>query len=128
MRTGVLLLAATVASLALIVFARFGWFFVCALWLAWLLLGFPIGVVEAVLLRSLSQTLANAAFVIPNGYGLQEDGGTLELEQGGSASLDPATVLTNNNNVGTPKNILPNPAAVTVIGGTCTRPTGSIFN
>lgn len=41
-------------------------------WLAAYLLGFPIGVVEAVMLKSLSSTLSDAAFVVPNSYGVQE--------------------------------------------------------
>ena len=62
----------------------------------------------------------------PNGYGLEEDGPTtVQLEQGGSASTDPATVLGDNNNTGTPKNVF---GGVTVTTGTCARPTGTIFN
>ncbi|MEK9722197.1 MAG: lysylphosphatidylglycerol synthase domain-containing protein [Rhodospirillaceae bacterium] len=41
-------------------------------WLAAQLLGFPIGIVEAVMLKSLSSTLSDAAFVVPNSYGVQE--------------------------------------------------------
>lgn len=42
------------------------------LWLACWLLGFPVSVVEAIMLRSLSSTLSDVAFVIPNAYGIQE--------------------------------------------------------
>lgn len=41
-------------------------------WLAAYLLGFPISIVEAVMLKSLSSTLSDAAFVVPNSYGVQE--------------------------------------------------------
>lgn len=41
-------------------------------WLGCLLLGYPIGVLEAVLLKSLTFTLSDIAFVIPNAYGVQE--------------------------------------------------------
>lgn len=41
-------------------------------WLAAYLLGFPIGLIEALMLKSLSSTLSDAAFVIPNSYGIQE--------------------------------------------------------
>jgi len=41
-------------------------------WLAAWLLGFPIGVLEALMLKSLSSTLSDAAFVVPNSYGIQE--------------------------------------------------------
>jgi putative membrane protein len=41
-------------------------------WLAAYLLGFPIGILEAVMLKSLSSTLSDAAFVVPNSYGVQE--------------------------------------------------------
>ena len=42
------------------------------LWLACYLLGNPIGVVEALMLRSLTATLSDLAFIIPNAYGIQE--------------------------------------------------------
>ena len=42
------------------------------LWLACYLLGQPIGVVEALMLRSLTATLSDLAFIIPNAYGVQE--------------------------------------------------------
>jgi putative membrane protein len=41
-------------------------------WLGCLLLGYPIGMLEAVLLKSLTFTLSDIAFVIPNAYGVQE--------------------------------------------------------
>lgn len=41
-------------------------------WLAATLLGFPIGIVEALMLKSLSSTASDAAFVVPNSYGVQE--------------------------------------------------------
>lgn len=41
-------------------------------WLACVMLGHPIGLAEAVLLKSLTFTLSDIAFVIPNGYGVQE--------------------------------------------------------
>ena len=41
-------------------------------WLGCWLLGHPIGVVEATMLKSLTSTLSDVAFVIPNAYGIQE--------------------------------------------------------
>ncbi|MBI1733056.1 MAG: flippase-like domain-containing protein [Gammaproteobacteria bacterium] len=41
-------------------------------WLGCLLLGYPIGVLEAVLLKSLTFTLSDIAFIVPNAYGVQE--------------------------------------------------------
>jgi putative membrane protein len=41
-------------------------------WLACYLLNFPIGLVEAIMLKSLTSTLTEIAFIIPNGYGIQE--------------------------------------------------------
>ena len=41
-------------------------------WLACYLLGFPISLVEALMLKSLTSTLSDMAFLIPNGYGIQE--------------------------------------------------------
>ncbi len=41
-------------------------------WLACLLLGHPIGLMEALMLRSMTSTLSDVAFIIPNGYGIQE--------------------------------------------------------
>ncbi len=42
--------------------------------LAAYLMGQPLGVVEALMLRSLATTLRGAAFVVPNGLGVQEGG------------------------------------------------------
>ena len=41
-------------------------------WLAFYLLGSPISITEALLLKSLTATISDIAFVIPNGYGIQE--------------------------------------------------------
>jgi len=41
-------------------------------WLACYLLGFPIGILEAMIIKSLTSTLSDIAFVIPNAYGIQE--------------------------------------------------------
>lgn len=41
-------------------------------WLGCYLLGQPIGLVEALLLKSLTSTISDIAFIIPNGYGIQE--------------------------------------------------------
>ncbi|MBI2994147.1 MAG: flippase-like domain-containing protein [Gammaproteobacteria bacterium] len=41
-------------------------------WVACLLLGHPIGVLEAVMVKSLTATLSDIAFIIPNAYGVQE--------------------------------------------------------
>jgi putative membrane protein len=41
-------------------------------WLATYLLGHPISIVEALLLKSLSSTLSDFAFFVPNSYGVQE--------------------------------------------------------
>lgn len=41
-------------------------------WLGCWLLGHPIGIVEATMLKSLTLTLSDVAFVIPNAYGIQE--------------------------------------------------------
>ncbi|NNE38053.1 MAG: flippase-like domain-containing protein, partial [Gammaproteobacteria bacterium] len=42
------------------------------LWLACYLLNHPIGLMEAIMLKSLTSTLSEIAFIIPNGYGIQE--------------------------------------------------------
>jgi uncharacterized membrane protein YbhN (UPF0104 family) len=42
------------------------------IWFACLLLNHPVGLVEALMLKSLTSTLSEIAFVIPNGYGIQE--------------------------------------------------------
>jgi putative membrane protein len=41
-------------------------------WLACYLLGYPISILEAIMLKSLTASLSDVAFVIPNGYGIQE--------------------------------------------------------
>lgn len=41
-------------------------------WLACYLLGFPISLMEAVMLKSLTSTISDVAFIIPNAYGIQE--------------------------------------------------------
>lgn len=41
-------------------------------WLAAQLLGYPIGVLEAMMIKSLSGVLSDVAFVVPNSYGVQE--------------------------------------------------------
>lgn len=41
-------------------------------WLACYLLGFPISLTEAIMLKSLTSTISDVAFVIPNAYGVQE--------------------------------------------------------
>jgi uncharacterized membrane protein YbhN (UPF0104 family) len=59
-------------------------------WLAAYLLGFPISIVEALLLKSLSSTLSDFAFVVPNSYGVQE-GAFVVL--GGLVGLSPEVAL-----------------------------------
>lgn len=41
-------------------------------WLACYLLGHPIGFIEALVLKSLTSTLSDIVFIIPNAYGIQE--------------------------------------------------------
>jgi putative membrane protein len=41
-------------------------------WLACMLLNHPIGIIEAIMLKSLTSTVSDIAFVIPNAYGIQE--------------------------------------------------------
>lgn len=43
-------------------------------WLACYLLGHPISIIEALMLKSLTSIITDIAFVIPNGYGVQEGG------------------------------------------------------
>lgn len=43
-------------------------------WLACYLLGYPISLLEAVMLKSLTNIITDIAFVVPNGYGVQEGG------------------------------------------------------
>ena len=59
-------------------------------WLAAYLLGYPITIVEALLLKSLSNTLSDFAFVVPNSYGVQE-GAFIVL--GGLIGLSPEVSL-----------------------------------
>ncbi len=60
-------------------------------WLACYLLGHPIGLIEALMLKSLTSIITDIAFVIPNGYGVQE-GGYLML--GALIGLSPEVALT----------------------------------
>ena len=55
-------------------------------WLACYLLGHPISIIEALMLKSLTSIITDLAFIIPNGYGIQE-GGYLIL--GGLIGLTP---------------------------------------
>ena len=59
-------------------------------WLAAYLLGHPIGIIEALMLKSLTATLSDAAFVVPNAYGVQE-GAYIVL--GGLIGLTPEFML-----------------------------------
>ena len=43
-------------------------------WLACYLLGHPISLIEALMLKSLTSIITDLAFIIPNGYGVQEGG------------------------------------------------------
>ncbi len=43
-------------------------------WLACHLLGHPITIIEAVMLKSLTSVITDIAVIIPNGYGIQEGG------------------------------------------------------
>ena len=43
-------------------------------WLACYLLGHPISLIEALMLKSLTSIITDIAFLIPNGYGVQEGG------------------------------------------------------
>ncbi len=43
-------------------------------WLACYLLGQPLSLIEALLLKSLTSIITDIAFIIPNGYGIQEGG------------------------------------------------------
>ncbi|MDR3518789.1 MAG: lysylphosphatidylglycerol synthase domain-containing protein [Azospirillaceae bacterium] len=60
------------------------------IWLACRFLGFPLSVVQAVLIESLIQAVASAAFVIPGALGVQE-GGFLLL--GGIVGMPPEIAL-----------------------------------
>ena len=59
-------------------------------WLACWLLGHPVGIVEAVMLKSLTATATDIAFLIPNGYGIQEGAFIIF---GAILNIDPATAL-----------------------------------
>ena len=59
-------------------------------WLAAYLLGYPVSLAEALLLKSLSSALSDAAFVVPNSYGIQE-GAFVVL--GGLVGLSPELSL-----------------------------------
>ena len=59
-------------------------------WLACYLLGHPIGILESVMLKSLTLTLSDIAFMIPNAYGVQE-GAFILL--GGLVGLTPDVAL-----------------------------------
>lgn len=59
-------------------------------WLAAYLLGHPIGILEAVMLKSLTNTISDAAFFVPNSYGVQE-GALIVL--GGLIGLSPDVAL-----------------------------------
>lgn len=41
-------------------------------WLAAYLLGYPVSLLEALMLKSMSGTLSDVAFIVPNSYGVQE--------------------------------------------------------
>ena len=41
-------------------------------WVAAYLLGYPLGLLEAIMVKSLTTTISDAAFVVPNNYGIQE--------------------------------------------------------
>jgi len=47
---------------------------VAEIWVAAQLIGHPIGILEAVALRSLGLAIRSAAFLVPGGYGVQEGG------------------------------------------------------
>ena len=59
-------------------------------WAACLLLGHPVGAIEALMLKSLTITLSDVAFVIPNAYGVQEGAFILI---GGLVGMTPDTAL-----------------------------------
>lgn len=67
-------------------------------WLAAYLLGHPIGLVEALMLKALASAISDAAFVVPNSYGVQEGayvvlGGLLGLAPEFMLALSLATRL-----------------------------------
>lgn len=56
-------------------FRMLGWLWGSAeIWLAFYLLGHPIGIAEAVILESMAQAVRSAAFAIPGALGVQEGG------------------------------------------------------
>lgn len=59
-------------------------------WLACYLLGHPVSIIEAIMLKSLSSTLSDIAFFIPNAYGIQEAG---FIALGALIGLPPDTAL-----------------------------------
>ena len=59
-------------------------------WLACYLLGHPIGILESIMLKSLTSTLSDIAFIIPNAYGVQEGAFILI---GGLVGLTPDVAL-----------------------------------
>lgn len=59
-------------------------------WLAAWLVGHPITLVEAMMLRAIAATVRDAAFLVPNGLGVQEGAWVLLA---GLIGLDPATLL-----------------------------------
>lgn len=59
-------------------------------WLAAWLVGHPISLVEAMMLRAIAATVRDAAFLVPNGLGVQEGAWVLLA---GLVGLDPATLL-----------------------------------
>lgn len=59
-------------------------------WLGCYLLGHPISIVEAIMLKSLTSTLSDIAFIVPNAYGIQEG---LFIALGSLIGLDPAVSL-----------------------------------
>lgn len=59
-------------------------------WVACVLLGHPIGILESVMVKSLTSTLSDIAFIIPSAYGIQE-GAFIII--GGLAGLPPETAL-----------------------------------
>jgi putative membrane protein len=59
-------------------------------WLGCYLLGHPVSLAEAVMLKSLTATLSDIAFIIPNAYGIQEG---LFIALGALAGLPPEVSL-----------------------------------
>ncbi len=59
-------------------------------WLGCYLLGHPVSLMEAAMLKSLTSTLSDIAFIIPNAYGIQEG---LFIALGALVGLDPELCL-----------------------------------